>query len=265
MKSDILKDKIIIVAGGCGRIGREFVEAIYDNNGIAIIADDNHELAKLILSDLQKKHKTNKGECFSIDMLSKLSITSLINNIKEKYGKIDVFVNTIYPPWKEGDHSVETISLDLFNNGVNKHLGAYFLASQQFTNYFKKQGYGNLINVSSIQGCANPKFDTYKDVEINGKPMFSPIEYSCIKSAINSMTTYLAKYYLKDNIRCNIISPGGIESGQPKKFLEQYKSHCGTKGMLSGKDIAGAFVFLASDLSNHITGQNIIIDDGWIL
>ena len=265
MKSDILEDKVIIIAGGCGRIGRNFIEGVYEHGGTPIIADNNFDLANKIINNLKLKYNSDVGDVFKLEILDKHSLLDLIDYVHERNKRIDVFVNTVYPPWKEGDHSFEKMSLDLFNDGVAKHLGSYFLAAQQFVHYFKKQGSGNIINISSIQGFSNPKFDTYEGVEINGRQMSSPIEYSCIKSAINSLTTYLAKYLQNTGIRCNIISPGGIESGQPKRFLKLYKKYCSSKGMLDGEDIKGTFVFLASDLSRYINGQNIIVDDGWSL
>lgn len=126
--------------------------------------------------------------------------------------------------------------------------------------YFQKKGGGSLIHISSIQGVAAPKFDHYE-----GTGMVSPIEYSAIKAGIVSITRYLAKYCKNQNIRVNCISPGGILSGQPESFLSNYKKDCLSKGMLDATDITGALMFLLSDQSKYISGQNIIIDDGWSL
>ena len=95
--------------------------------------------------------------------------------------------------------------------------------------------------------------------------MNSPVEYSAIKSGVISITKYLAKYYAGQNIRVNCVSPGGILDGQPNLFLERYRSSCNNKGMLESNDIVGAIVFLLSDASMFITGQNIVVDDGWSL
>ena len=105
-----------------------------------------------------------------------------------------------------------------------------------------------------------PKFEHYKDTK-----MVSPIEYSAIKSGIISITKYLAKYLKDDQIRVNCVSPGGIKNKQPHKFLKKYKDSCLSKGMLDASDIVGTLIFLLSDDSKYINGQNIIIDDGWSL
>ena len=95
--------------------------------------------------------------------------------------------------------------------------------------------------------------------------MTSPIEYSAIKSGIISITKYLSKYYKKRNLRVNCISPGGIRNNQPNIFIENYNSSCNSKGLLDSEDLTGLILFLISDKSKYINGQNIIIDDGWSL
>jgi len=75
----------------------------------------------------------------------------------------------------------------------------------------------------------------------------------------------MAKYYKGKNIRVNSISLGGLFDGQPEKFLEGYKAHCLSKGMLDKSDIAGTLVYLLSDLSQFVNGQNVIVDDGFTL
>ena len=95
--------------------------------------------------------------------------------------------------------------------------------------------------------------------------MSSPIEYSAIKSGIISITKYLAKYYAKNNLKINCISPGGIKNSQPNKFVKNYKKHCNSKGLLNSDDVVNTINFLLSKKSNAISGQNIIIDDGYSL
>ena len=131
---------------------------------------------------------------------------------------------------------------------------------QKFAKTFIKQGYGNIINISSIMGVFSPKFEHYE-----GTSMVSPIEYSASKAAIISMTSYLAKYLSGKNIRVNSISPGGIKNNQDEVFLEKYKKSCLNKGMLDSEDLTGALIFLLSEKSKFINGQNIIVDDGWSL
>ena len=154
----------------------------------------------------------------------------------------------------------EQVEYNDFCENTNLHLGGYFLVAQQLCIYFKKQGFGNIINMSSIYGVIAPRFEVY-----NKTLMTMPVEYSVIKSGILHLTRYIAKYYKGANIRCNSVSLGGIEDGQDKSFLEAYKSFALNKGMLDPSDIIGTIVFLLSNMSQFINGQNIIVDDGWTL
>jgi len=95
--------------------------------------------------------------------------------------------------------------------------------------------------------------------------IIAPVEYAAIKSAIVHLTKYMAQYFKGSNIRVNCISPGGILDGQPDEFLVRYKRLAATKGMLDPKDLQGTLLFLLSDMSEYINGQNIVVDDGWTL
>lgn len=263
LKTDILEDKIIIIAGGLGRIGKKFTESVIENGGFVVIADILEEK----YSELKNKnwHEVSKLDYCNLDITSKTSIVSLIRYVQEKYGKVDAFVNTTYPQTKSLGGLFENLSYEFFCESLNIHLGGYFLCAQQFALFFKNQGYGNIVNVASIQGVVTPKFDTYEGIEIEGIPMTSEIDYTCNKTAIIAMTKYIAKYFKGANIRCNCISPGGILEEQPELFIKRYRSKCINKGMLDGEDLKSALLFLLSNGSKYVNGQNIIIDDGFTL
>ena len=144
---------------------------------------------------------------------------------------------------------------------INNFSKDYYLKlPPSFYKEASKQGYGNLLHISSIQGISAPKFEHYK-----GTSMISPIEYSAIKAGIISITHYLSKYCKRENIRVNCISPGGIFDNQPDSFVKNYNESCQNKGMLDAEDLIGTLLFLLSKQSEFITGQNIIVDDGWSL
>ncbi len=105
----------------------------------------------------------------------------------------------------------------------------------------------------------------YEGISISGKVMTSPVEYSPIKAGIIILTKYMAKYFKGTNIRFNCISPGGILNKQPKEFRDRYQKYCTSKGLLDAIDLKGTLVYLLSDSSKYVNGQNIIVDDGWTL
>ena len=254
-----LKGKVIVVTGGCGLLGREFVKAIVKQKSVAVIADCDAEKAKKICSGLNKGKKV-KAAFFPTDITSKSSVHTAIIGIKDRYGKIDALVNAAYPRNKNYGRGFEQVSYEDFCENVNLHLGGFFLTCQQFGILFKKQGHGNIVNIASIYGVIPPRFEIYQ-----GTGIVNTVEYAAIKAGIIHMSKYLAKYYKKTGIRVNCISPGGILNGQPKKFVHRYNQMCLGKGMLEPADVVAALLFLLSDASKAVNGQNIIVDDGFVL
>lgn len=254
--SDLVKDKIVVVTGGAGLLGKTFCQEIANNGGVAVVAEYDIAIAQKLCTSLQNDNIVPA----QINITDKDSIIALINNISQKYGKIDALVNSAYPRNKNyGKHFFE-VTYDDFCENIGMNLGGYFLTSQFFAKYFYEQGYGNIINLASIYGVIAPRFEIYDNT-----PMTMPVEYAAIKSGLIHLSKYMAKYFKGKNIRVNTISLGGIEDKQPEAFLKAYKEFCLNKGMLNPNDIAGTLIYLLSDLSNFVNGQNIVVDDGFTL
>jgi NAD(P)-dependent dehydrogenase (short-subunit alcohol dehydrogenase family) len=256
----MLKDKVVVITGGAGLIGKEFVKAIVENQGIAIIADINEELGLKVKEDLSKELNSINIDFVKLDITSKSSLNNCIDFLNDKYQRIDALVNNAYLRNKNYGRHFFDVEYEDFIQNLGLNLGGYFAASQQFSQYFKKQGYGNIINISSIYGVVAPKFEVYDNT-----PMTMPVEYAAIKSGLIHLTKYMAKYFKGMNIKVNALSPGGIFDSQPEAFLEKYKEKCLNKGMLDKSDMKGTLVYLLSDMSKYVNGQNIIVDDGFSL
>ena len=256
----MLKNKVVVITGGAGLIGKEFVHAVIEQNGIAIIADINEEIGDKIKDTLSHELNTKQIDFVKLDITSKESLQNAIAHLDQKYGKIDALVNNAYPRNKNyGKHFFDVEYADFAEN-ISLNLGGYFLASQQFARYFQTQGYGNIVKISSVYGLIAPKFEIYEHT-----PMTVPVEYAAIKSGLIHLTRYMAKYFKGMNIRVNALSPGGIFDHQPEPFLENYRKQCLNKGMLDKSDLKGTLVYLLSDMSQYVNGQNIIVDDGFTL
>ncbi len=256
----MLKNKVIVITGGAGLLGQEFTKTILANNGIAIIADFNQERGIEVTKEIHNLFPSTDVSFQLLDINNKDSIQQLINNLNQKYGKIDALINNAYPRNKNYGRKFEDVTYEDFCENLNINLGGYFLTSQQFLQHFEKQGYGNIVNISSIYGVISPRFEIYENTK-----MTMPVEYAAIKSALIHLTQYMAKYYKGKNIRVNSISLGGLFDNQPIPFLEAYKAYCLNKGMLDKTDINGTLIYLLSDMSQFVNGQNIIIDDGYTL
>ena len=252
----MLNNLIVAISGGAGRLGSAFSKAVVENGGKVIIGDINSEGGSQLVSELGD----NVSLFFEGNLTDPNNVDLMIREGVKKFGKIDAAVHCAYPVSEQWGTRFEDlkptgIEKDLFNQ-----LGGAILFSQRMINHFRLQGHGNLLHISSIQGVATPKFDHYESTN-----MVSPIEYSAIKAGVISITRYLAKYCKNHNIRVNCISPGGILDKQPESFLKKYRSSCQIKGLLDASDITGALIFLLSEQSKFVTGQNIIVDDGWSL
>lgn len=251
----MLKNKVVVITGGCGLLGQAIVKEVVNHGGTIIIGDINKEIGL----ELEKRYVPNV-KFYQLDTSSITSIKAVLNSVLKEYKAIDAAIHSAYPRSKQWGTRFEDIQPQHLKDDLFNQLGGAILFSQQILKIFKDQKYGNLIQIASILGLGAPKFNHYKDTN-----MVSPLEYSVIKSGVINMVRYLSKYYKGNNIKVNAVSLGGLLNNQPKQFLTQYKNDCNDKGMLDPKDIIGTIVFLLSEQSEYINGQNIIVDDGWSL
>ena len=259
MQTDLLAGKTVVVTGGAGLLGREFCGAIAAGGGRAIVADINLAAATEVADKINIRHPQG-ALAVGLDITEKSSITDAFASVVARTGTINAIVNNAYPRNHNYGRKLENVEFEDFTENLSLHLGGYFLVSQQAAQLFLTLGGGTIVNMSSIYGIMAPRFSIYVDT-----PMTMPVEYAAIKSGVVQLTRYFAQYYKGKNIRVNAISPGGIEDGQPEAFLNAYRSHCDGKGMLDTSDLTGTLIFLLSDMSRHINGQNIVVDDGFSL
>ena len=254
----MLRDKVIVITGGAGLLGAEFCAAVAKQGGIAIVADTNFAAAERVAEALRTSGRS--AEAVAMDITDISSVQRVIVALHDRYGRIDAVVNNAYPRNARWGQALERVTYEDFCENVSVHMGGYFLVAQQFALYFRERGGGHIVNMSSIYGVMAPRFDIYADAG-----MTMPVEYAAIKSGVVHLTRYFSKYFMKDGVRVNAISPGGILDGQPESFLERYNAHCGTIGMLAPADVSSLLIFLLSDAARSITGQNLVVDDGFSL
>ncbi len=249
----------ILITGSAGRIGSGVAKAALEADANVIMADSQKDRLQYLHKELSNKYT---GSVYSIpaDVSNKIGIDNLIEKALLQTGRIDGAVHAAYPTSAGWGTSFEELNAENLNQDLAMQLGGAILFSQSIMRCFKKQGSGNLIHISSIQGVQAPKFDHYI-----GTDMSSPIEYSAIKSGLIAITKWLAKYHYSQGIRVNCVSPGGILDSQPASFLEKYRQACTNIGMLSASQVSEVVIFLLSPAAIAINGQNIIVDDGWTL
>lgn len=255
----ILQDKTYLVVGAAGRIGRIIVGAVLSAGGRVVALDNNNAG----LGALTQTHCTDALDCTVVDMTDRASIDRALLLAHKRFGGVNGAVNTAYPRnARYGRHFFDVEYADFCEN-TGLHMGGYFLFMQACAQYALEQLEPfSLVNLSSIYGSMAPRFDVY-----DGTVMTMPVEYAAIKAGLEHMTRYV-NAYMKGrgaSFRANCVSPGGIKDGQDERFLDSYREHCMTKGMLDASDVIGIILFLLSDQSRYVAGQNLIVDDGFSL
>lgn len=244
------ENRTAVVTGGAGLIGREIVKGLCQYGANVYIADQN---------DLNVKTVTQQNVKFiGLDITSEKSVNDVVNKIVLENGKIDILINCAYPRTKDWGAKFENVKFESWKQNVDNHLGGYFLMCKETAMRMKDSGGGSIINLASIYGVVAPDLSIYEGTE-----MTMPVAYASIKSGIISMTNYIATCYGGNSIRANTISPGGIYDNQSPSFVEKYSRKTPLGRMGKPEEIVGAVIYLASDASSFVTGQNIIIDGGW--
>ncbi|MDB2630022.1 oxidoreductase [Luminiphilus sp.] len=253
----MLKDRKFLVAGAAGLLGATLVKELLAH-GAAVVAVDislerlNRRMAALGITADNPNVIRQK-----IDLADEIALKAMFAELDGLNGAI----NCSYPRNKNYGKHFFDVTLGDFNENISLNLGSSFLFMQHCAAYFKRHETPfSLVNVSSVYGVMAPKFEIYDNT-----PMTMPVEYAAIKAALLHLSKYVAAYVADSRFRVNSVSPGGIFDHQPNNFLEAYKNKTLGKGMLDVDDVIGSIIYLFSDYARHVNGQNIVVDDGFIL
>lgn len=261
-----LRNRVVVVTGGAGILGKEICKVLSKVGALVILVDQSPNLIEKALEELDDS--IDKGNLISIqsDISNAESVTELISKIESEVGPIYGLVNnaatkgsimeSFYKPFEEYDIVAWQEIMDVNVNGS-------FLMAKEVGSRMKERRLGNIVQVASIYGIVAPDQRLYFGSKYEGLTLSSPAVYATSKAAVIGLARYLAAYWGEFGIRVNSISPGGIFSGQNQAFVDNYTGKVPLKRMANTNDISSTVLFLLSNASCYITGQNIVVDGGF--
>lgn len=257
-----LKDKIAVVTGGVGILGGLYCRRLAEAGARVIVADLDSTRCARLAADITVDG--NEAEGLSVDLSNEASVKAWARAILERYGRVDVLVNNAAAKSPGFFAPLESFTLEDWNKVMAVNVTGIFLAVREIGPSMAERGKGSIINVSSIYGVVGPDQRIYEGswYEELGGAINTPLIYSTTKGAVIAMTKYMATYWGAKGVRTNTLTPGGVSSGQNSTFSEKYGARVPMGRMAEADEMTGALIFLASDASSYVNGQNIIVDGG---
>src|SRR5438105_8113278 len=244
-----LRDRVAVVTGGAGQLGREIVRALEDAG------------ARVAVFDLEvERHR--------VDVTDRSALEAATAEVERESGTPHILVNAAAldsppdaPPEEVG--SVETYPEESFDRVMDVNVKGTFLCCQVIGARMAEAGRGSILNISSVYGMLSPVQDVYAFQRARGETFFKPVAYSVSKSALYNLTRYLATYWARSGVRVNTLTLAGVWNEQPQEFLDAYTARMPLGRMADVREVVGPVVFLASDASSYVTGANLVADGGW--
>jgi NAD(P)-dependent dehydrogenase (short-subunit alcohol dehydrogenase family) len=256
-----LSGKTALVTGGAGILGVQFCAALAAHGANVALVD----LEKTAAQEAAFKIQGNVVG-FGCDVSDPESVGRLVVDVVKKFGDIHILhnnaatkssdLNAFFAPFEE-------YSLSEWRKIMAVNLDGMFLVAQAVgAQMIKQKTGGSVIHTSSIYGIVAPDQRIYEGSEYMGLQINTPAVYAASKSGVLGLSRYLATYWASHGIRVNTLTPGGVESGQNKEFQKQYCARVPLGRMAQSLDMVGALIYLASDASRYVTGQNLVVDGG---
>jgi NAD(P)-dependent dehydrogenase (short-subunit alcohol dehydrogenase family) len=264
-----LTGRVAVVTGGVGLLGAEFCRTLAEAGAVVAVVDLNESALQTTADALT----TSGYQALAIptDITQPDSVNALVENVLSAYGRIDILVNSAALDPKFDPDAVnkgitpgafEDYPLDLWNSALNVNLTGMFLMTQVCVKPMINRGKkGSIINICSTYGLNGPDQRIY--VKEGKRVAFKPVYYTVTKAGVMGFTKYLAAYYAGTEIRVNALTPGGVFNNHEDYFVKNYSAKTILGRMAKKDEMNGALLFLASDASSYMTGNNVVVDGGW--
>lgn len=262
-----LKERVIVVTGGCGLLGSFFTRALIEK-GARVAVIDLWPMLGNGPNRLKDVAESDKFLYVDADVTKRTELEAALKAIRNKWGAPFGLVNNAAidtPPDSPADINCpfEEFSETVFDSVMDVNVKGVMLCCQVFGGDMAAEGIGSIVNIASIYGMVSPDQAIYQFRRDDGEQFYKPIAYSISKSALYNLTRYLAAYWGRRQIRVNTVTFGGVYNFQDTRFVEKYVAKVPLGRMANPSDYAGPIAFLMSDAAQYITGANIVVDGGY--
>lgn len=263
-----LEGRVAVVTGGAGQLGTEFCRTLAEAGASVLVADLDQEAAGKVAQELTEAGFPSIG--FGLDVTRIDSVQELAAVTLKKFGRLDILVNSAaLDPKFDPDATAKGIApgafedypLEQWNDALNVNLTGMFLVTQACVGPMREHGKGSIINIGSTYGLNGPDQQIY--IKDGQRVAYKPVYYTTTKAGVLGFTKYLAAYYADTEIRVNTLTPGGVFNDHEDYFVKNYSAKTIMGRMAHKDEMNGALLFLASDASSYMTGNNLIVDGGW--
>lgn len=242
----MLENKVAIITGGTRGIGYETVRTFLQNNAKVVLFGSRKETVEKAVNSLKEENPNYEVFGLYPNLTKEEEVKKAFDEVKEKYGHIDILINNA---GISSSTKLENFTEEEYDKIANLNIKSVFTCSKVIVPYLEEQKGGVILNTSSM-------------VSIYGQP--SGCMYPTSKFAVNGLTKSLARELAPKNIRVNAVAPGITETDMvanlPKEMIEPLIKTIPLGRIGKPKDIANAFLFLASDMASYITGVVLSVD-----
>lgn len=266
-----LEGKTAVLTGASGFLGRTFALALLAN-GARVVALGRSDRLQSEAKTWANEFGADKIAVHQIDMYATDALNALCDQIAAEEKSIDVLINNAHElgantGFNVPEGSLENASMDQWTRNLQGGVLWAVQTTQRLGIKMKQQQRGSIINIATMYATVAPRPQLYE-----GTTSLNPPGYSASKAALAAFTRYTASFWGREGVRANCISPGPFSNtedttenavAEDSPFVQKLKGYTVLNRIGRPIELCGALLYLASDASTYVTGQNLIVDGGW--